>query len=241
MHLTNLMIQTRPTALPKSLQLSEMLIREIAAGHIADGARLPPEREMAAEHGVAVGTLRKALAALETRGLLQRVQGSGNYVRARTEVDSIYAFFRLELAAGGGLPTARVMDVLRLAKPDAAKCIGPGKFAHRIRRLRLLDGVGVALEEIWLDERFARHLRAETLKESLYLYYKNELNLVIARVEDRVGVAPAPDWGSREIALAPGAPAGFVERLGWGDEPEPAEYSRTWFNADLARYTMRLQ
>lgn len=235
------MIATRPTALPKSLQLSEMLIREIAAGHIVDGARLPPEREMAAEHGVAVGTLRKALAALETRGLLDRVQGSGNYVRARTEVESVYAFFRLELTRGGGLPTARVLDVMRLAKPAAAEPLGSGNFAHRIRRLRLLDGVGVALEEIWLDERFAKRLRAETLMESLYLYYKNTLNLVITRVEDRVGVAPVPDWGARDIQLAPDAPAGFVERLGWGDEPVPAEYSRTWFNADLARYTMRLQ
>ena len=31
-----------PSALPKFVQLSEMLIREIAAGHLADGARLPP-------------------------------------------------------------------------------------------------------------------------------------------------------------------------------------------------------
>jgi len=47
--------------LPKYIQISERLIREIAAGHIADGARLPPEREMAADLGIAVGTLRKAL------------------------------------------------------------------------------------------------------------------------------------------------------------------------------------
>ena len=58
-----------PQALPKYVQISERLIREIAAGHIADGARLPPERDMAAEFGIAVGTLRKSLADLEENQL----------------------------------------------------------------------------------------------------------------------------------------------------------------------------
>ena len=43
-----------PQALPIYVQISERLIREITAGHIADGARLPPEREMATQLGVAV-------------------------------------------------------------------------------------------------------------------------------------------------------------------------------------------
>ncbi|MFT7108347.1 MAG: GntR family transcriptional regulator, partial [Yoonia sp.] len=101
----------KTSALPKFIQLSEMLIREIAAGHLTDGARLPPERDMADDLGVAVGTLRKALADVEAKGLLDRVQGSGNYVRHRPAVDSVYAFFRLELLKGGGLPTAKVLHV----------------------------------------------------------------------------------------------------------------------------------
>ena len=51
--------------------------------------------QMAAGLGIAVGTLRKALASLEDKGLLERVQGSGNYVRAKADTGSIYAFLRL--------------------------------------------------------------------------------------------------------------------------------------------------
>ena len=36
-------------SLPRYIQISEMLIREIAAGRRADGSRLPAEREMAAD------------------------------------------------------------------------------------------------------------------------------------------------------------------------------------------------
>ena len=60
-------------ALPKYVRISERLIREIAAGRLADGTRLPPEREMAVELGASVGTLRKALADLADKGLLERI------------------------------------------------------------------------------------------------------------------------------------------------------------------------
>jgi GntR family transcriptional regulator len=229
------------SALPKHVQLSEMLIREILAGHLADGARLPPERRMAAELGVAVGTLRRALALLEEKGLLQRIQGSGNYISARPNVESVYAFFRLELAEGGGLPTARVIEAVRRPKPADAPYFGASPAAHRIRRVRLLDDIPVALEEIWLDARFADRLKAQDLMDSLYFYYKKSFGLVIARIEDRVTVQLVPDWSPEAFPMPPGMAAGYIERLSFAQDNQPAEYSRTWFHPVLARYTIRLQ
>jgi GntR family transcriptional regulator len=133
-------------ALPKFIQISEMLIREIAAGHLADGARLPPERDMAADLNISVGTLRKALSDLVEKGLLDRIQGSGNYVRNRGAVESVYAFFRLELIGGGGLPTAQVVSADRLSKPRNAPNFGPSDEGHRIRRLRSLGDEMIAVE-----------------------------------------------------------------------------------------------
>lgn len=46
-----------------------------------DGAKLPPERELAAELGVNRGTLREALTRLQAQGLLARRQGAGTFVR----------------------------------------------------------------------------------------------------------------------------------------------------------------
>ncbi len=59
------------------LQIAETLVRDIAAGTLIDGEKLPPERDMAKDLGIAVGTLRKTLSELESRGLLERIQGSG--------------------------------------------------------------------------------------------------------------------------------------------------------------------
>lgn len=218
-----------------------MLIREIAAGRRIDGEKLPPEREMAAELGIAVGTLRKALADLERKGLLERVQGSGNYVRSRADVESVYAMFRLELVEGGGLPTARVLSVDRLAKPADLPPFGASRQGHRIRRLRSLGGNPAALEEIWLDGSYAVKITAEELSESLYLYYRRAIGFWIARAEDRVGVGDVPGWAPAEFGLAAGAPAGLIERISWTQDGAGAEFSRTWFDHTVARYVARLR
>jgi len=45
------------------------------------GTRLPPERDLAAEYGVAYNTLRQAIDMLRERGLAVTLCGHGNYVR----------------------------------------------------------------------------------------------------------------------------------------------------------------
>ena len=62
-----------PNALPAYVQISELLIRDISGGRLMDGERLPPEREMAKTLSTSVGTLRKALAILVEKKLLERV------------------------------------------------------------------------------------------------------------------------------------------------------------------------
>jgi GntR family transcriptional regulator len=230
-----------PYALPLHQQISEMLIREIGAGRMIDGEKLPPERDMAAELGIAVGTLRKALGDLERRGLLVRIQGSGNYVRSQPDVASVYSMFRLELVEGGGLPTAQVLSVDRLAKPQDMPPFGSHTHAHRIRRLRSLGGTPAVLEEIWLDGSLADKINAGDLSDSLYLYYRKALGILIVRAEDRVGVDAVPGWAPPQFGPVPGAVAGFVERTGWTQDGSSAEYSRTWFDHDVARYVARLR
>ena len=230
-----------PYALPLHQQISEMLIREIGAGRMIDGEKLPPERDMAAELGIAVGTLRKALGDLERRGLLVRIQGSGNYVRSQPDVASVYSMFRLELVEGGGLPTAQALSVDRLAKPPDLPPFGSDTHAHRIRRLRSLGGKPAALEEIWLDGSLAGKIDVGDLSDSLYLYYRKALGILIVRAEDRVGVAVVPGWAPPPFGPAPGAVAGFVERIGWTQDGTGAEFSRTWFDHEVARYVARLR
>ncbi|MFD1795977.1 GntR family transcriptional regulator [Paracoccus aurantiacus] len=229
-----------PSALPIYLQISELLAREIAAGHLRDGQRLPPERDLAARLKISVGTLRKALAELTERGLLERRQGSGNYVRARADARNVYSFFRIELLEGAGLPTARLLSLDRMAKPDDLPEFGRSTGAHRIRRLRLLSGIACVLEEIWLDGSYTDEIAPRDLSESLYLYYRERLNLSISHVEDAVSVGDVPDWGPPDFTPAPGTRTGYVERISFDQENRRAEFSRNWFDPNLSRYVARI-
>lgn len=228
-------------SLPLYLQISEMMIREIAAGRLADGERLPPERDYAAQLGTSVGTLRKSLADLTEKGLLERIQGSGNYVRARSDVQSVYTFFRVELLEGGGLPTAEILAVDRVTKSADLPEFGTSTDAHRIRRLRRLNGQPAVIEEIFLDADCAPDLSKADLSESLYLYYREKLGLWITSAEDRFDVAPIPDWAPSEFGQTPGTPVLLVTRVSLTSDDKRVEVSRGWIDTNVATYVSRLR
>ena len=229
-----------PNALPIYVQIAELLIRDIAAGRLIDGERLPPERDMAAELNVSVGTLRKSLAELEKKGMLERIQGSGNYIRETGTQNSVYAMFRLELPQGGGLPRADILSVDHLKKPSDLPDFGTSDSGSRVRRMRYLNDTIIAVEEIWLDES-AGLIKRSLLSDSLYRYYQHQLGFWISRAEDRVSVGQLPDWTPVAFTKAAGETVGYIERFSWSDKAEPVEFSKTWFDPDRATYVQRLK
>jgi GntR family transcriptional regulator len=233
-------LSDQPTAAPLYVSVARTLMRDIMAGRLPDGARLPPEREMAAALGVAVGTLRKALADLAERGLLERRQGSGNYIRAGADVAGVYSFFRLERPEGGGVPTARVLDCRRARKPAGAPSFGQDAEGQRLRRLRFLDDAPAALEEIWFDAARVPEIPAPLLDAPLYRALRTELGLWITQATDRVSLGDVPAWAPDAFGLPPGAACPFIERIGHAQDGAAVEYSRTWIDPAEAVYVQRI-
>jgi len=225
--------------IPVYQQIVDLLIREIAAGRLIVGERLPPERMLADQFGIAVGTLRKSLNELESRGLLQRVQGSGNYIRAHGPPDSTYALFRLERIDGGGIPTAKVLSVDRLPKSPDLPSFGQSDQGHRVLRLRYLSGMPAALEEIWLDGCYPEKLEKEDLPESMYLFYRTSFGISILQVEDRIGIEPCPAWAPEDFPVSPGTLMPHVLRFSLGKDGTKVEISRTWYDPKTTRYVAR--
>jgi DNA-binding GntR family transcriptional regulator len=60
------------------VQLAKLLAAKIQAGEIK--GRLPSERDLAEEYGVAYGTVRRAMGLLRERGLVVSVHGRGTFV-----------------------------------------------------------------------------------------------------------------------------------------------------------------
>jgi DNA-binding transcriptional MocR family regulator len=68
---------------PRYLALVQSLESDIASGRVKVGAQLLPQREMASKLGLSVGTISKAYAEAELRGLISGEVGRGTFVQRR--------------------------------------------------------------------------------------------------------------------------------------------------------------
>ena len=228
------------TSLPVYIQISEMLMREIIAGRLSDGERLPPERRLAKSLNISVGTLRKSLKDLEMKGALFRRHGSGNYIKYNTKFNSIYSFFRVELTDGGGLPSAKNLDINLVKKPKTSPFFGESDKCLRIRRLRLLDNIPCVLEEIHLDAIKTDGLEFDNISQSIYLFYKDILNLRITSAKDSATLLPVPVWSPKEFRIMHFKETVCIERLAYDQVGAPVEFSRSWIDTSIARYMARI-
>lgn len=70
----------------KSYSLLEAALRAaILENKFSDGVAIPPETELAKQHGISRTTARKALDTLVKEGLLRKIQGKGTFVIPENE------------------------------------------------------------------------------------------------------------------------------------------------------------
>jgi GntR family transcriptional regulator len=194
---------------PLHERLRRELSERILLGRWTPGVVLPGEVELAAEFGVAVGTVRKALAALVTEGLLVRRPRIGTVVTGRSPEHSLrffFRYFRLHGADGSMQNSqastlaleedaATATEALRLSIPVGAPLL-------RIQRLRSVAGTPVMLDHYLLPAArvpgFTRDPAA--LPQLLYLHLletwgirvtavREELRADLASPEDRALLA----------------------------------------------------
>ncbi|MEM1129747.1 MAG: PLP-dependent aminotransferase family protein [Pseudomonadota bacterium] len=79
--MTNSAIEPRPGDGPYYLRLADGIEASIAEGALVRGLRLPPQRNLAYDLGVTVGTVSRAYGLLRERGLVSGEVGRGTYVQ----------------------------------------------------------------------------------------------------------------------------------------------------------------
>ena len=63
------------------MAVADHIAARIAAGELVSGARLPAERDLAAEYGVSLATGRRAVRLLRERGLVVTLPVKGTFIR----------------------------------------------------------------------------------------------------------------------------------------------------------------
>jgi GntR family transcriptional regulator, uxu operon transcriptional repressor len=118
-------------------RLAEMILAESRRAGLGTGARLPTERQLAADLGATRTSVRRALAVLEAEGRISREVGRGTFLRdapwpaadgaARAggvaDVRLAEPGTGRSAAGGAGFAPADVMAIRRLLEPPAMKLV----------------------------------------------------------------------------------------------------------------------
>ena len=143
-------------------RVREAIAAQITSGAIPPGTRLQSERELADQMGVSRVTVRRALDALAEDGLVRAARGSGRFVSlpALVEPSNVLLSFT-ELGAERGLQATRAFSG-RASGPQLAEAevltVAPGADVFELDRLRMLDGVAVALDHTRIPVALAPEL-----------------------------------------------------------------------------------
>lgn len=93
--------------LSRYASLAQALRARVVAGEWPPGSALPAESQLASEHGVALGTMRRALELLVEQGFIERLHGKGTFVRQGLTGATMLRFFRFD-GGTGEVPESRL-------------------------------------------------------------------------------------------------------------------------------------
>ena len=225
--------------------LAAALRERVIAGEWPPGSAIPAEQTLAAEHGVALGTMRRALELLAQQGLVERIHGRGTFVRAGLSGATLMRFFRFGERAGQ-IPASRIVSrqVAPLAAdPAHALGLAKGEAALKLRRLRSLDGQPCLLEEVWLPlPRFQPLAEgdAQDWGDLLYPLYAERCGVHVHRAVDEIRFDVLAASDARLLGLPAGHPCAKVVRQALDVMGRCIEYRITRGDANAFHYTVSI-
>jgi GntR family phosphonate transport system transcriptional regulator len=210
--------------------VADRLLAEIGAGVFPPGARLANERVLAERYAVHRHTLRRAVADLANRGLLDVRHGSGTYVQSGPIPYRVGAQtrFRRNIASLSREPGGCLLASATLPAPAPIAVrlgLAPGADAVRLDILREVDDVPLIRSEHWFPAaRFpdiaARFEASQSITRAL-----ETLGLTgLRRRESTITTRLASKTEAAPLRLAPGSPLLVWESLKVDSDGTPVDF-----------------
>lgn len=228
--------------------LAASLRARITQGEWVPGTALPAEAALAKEHGVALGTLRQALALLVAEGLLERQHGRGTFVRAGLGGASMLRFFRFRQSdERAATPSSSILKRhVQLASSDTADALGlpAGASVLQLQRLRSISGQPCLLEQLALPlPLFDALTQSDTAAwdDLLYPMYQRVCGVTIHRAEDNLSFGLLTAEQAALLQLDPGHPCVQVQRRAFDMHGRCVELRTTLGDAFAFQYTAQVR
>lgn len=224
-------------------------IRAVLLDRIAEldvGDALPPERQLAADFGVARMTLRRAIEELVREGHLVRRQGSGTYV-AEPKIAQRLAItsFSEDMRRRGLRPSSETLSATE--GPAGAQIgrrleISPRDGVLTVVRLRLADGVPMAIETLHVPRRVVPELSGRDLVDrSFYELLEERYAVKLARGTQTIEPTVTNEEESEVLQVPLHSPAFLFERTTWAPDDTAIEFVRSVYRGDRYKLLAELE
>lgn len=229
----------------KYQQLKENLLRQINQGVYASGRCLPPERELCELFSASRMTVRKAVDELVDEQVLYRIRGKGTFVLHEKIMQSLTSLtsFSDDMRARGMAPSSRILllDRIPAGRLVAEKLsMEVGDDVILLKRLRLADGVPMAIETSYLNPTICDSLVERiSAGESMYALYE-KLGIQLRRAVQCMEIAPLQSWEADILENHDLTMAMFIQRQTFDQRDCPVEYVESQYRADRYRLCVEL-
>jgi GntR family transcriptional regulator len=213
-------------------RVRELLRAQIVHSGFPDGV-LPNEFELVREYDVSRGVIREVLALLREEGLIERLPGAGTFVatqeRSLVGIDAARTLAE-SLDRGVSRVSWELLDMGRQPAPplvvDRLDLTHEDEVVY-VERLTVLDGRPLMVRSSW----FPLAVAAPLLKPgtefhfSVYELIEQVFGYAVAYARLRVEAAGADPAVAPILDLKIGAPVHLMERVVYGPDERPIEYS----------------
>jgi GntR family transcriptional regulator len=229
--------------LPLYAQVKEALIARLENGEYVPGDQIPSQRDLMGTYSASHMTIRRVINELIQEGYIYPVPGKGLYVsspKQQAESGPLMSFTqemrqRVMTASSRVLIAALVTASTPLARTLE---IDPGAPLVFLRRLRLADGMPMALQSSYLRAALVPDLLSHDLEtQSLYDLLANVYNLRLADGEVSVEAVLADDEQAELLGATQPCALLVAEQITHLETGEPFEFTRSIYRGD--RYRMR--
>jgi GntR family transcriptional regulator len=216
---------------PRYVQIVESLIRRLAAKEWNAGDSLPSEAALAAEYGVSLGTMRKAIDQMASQNLVVRRQGKGTYVAAHDWNRAIFNYFRLVGDDGGRhLPSSRVEKLERgfANKIEAHRlALDVGAEVLRALRVRSFNSTPFIAERLVIPVARLPNFTANVagdLPPLIYEHYSKQDGVIVMEAVERLRAVPADATDAKLLNVPIKHPLLEVDRIAVAFDKNPVEW-----------------
>jgi len=231
------------------VQIQRDLRTKIETGQWPIGTKIPPEPGLQKTYNASRGTVRRAVDELVRQGYVVKKPGKGTFVRSTSPILqkmlSELASFTQQLTARGLTSTTRLLSAGRIRAAEAESRVQEGfgltdeaEVIH-IRRLRLGDGVPLAIQTVYLLPALCPGILEEDLSH-LFRLYETRYGVRINVADEIIRVGQAAEDEAALLEVAPGDPVVIRDRISLTQDGEPFEVLHSVDRGDRFQYRYQI-